>query len=377
MAADRAAVIESFGIELDFTMHTQNSGDYQIHWDEELQQMNEIGEIGGYLSMEVLWGVMLHKGEIALNCGKNALVWLYLLRKNSSRPIRKLYIPRFLCSSISEVCARYEIPYSEYRINERLEPVIEKELKEGEWLYIVNYYGQHSNEKISRWKAQYGNIIIDNAQSYFQDPLDDVDTIYTCRKYFGVPDGAFLHLAAELSAELPADSLVPSERTQSYDHMRFLAGRFERTANEFYADFRENEERLRKEPVMGMSFVTENLLHGINYSAVELQRKVNWIYLDRIYQLGTINRLQPVRPDGPFMYPLWIEGGAKVRKYLQAKKIYVPTLWPYVLENCEPDSIEYRFAADLLPLPIDQRYSDEDMAVIAEAVRDGIRKTSM
>lgn len=336
--------------------------------------MDEMREIGGYMEMEPLCGAsVLHKEEIALNSGRNALVWLYMLRKDSSKPIRKLRIPYYLCGSVASICEQYEIPYRYYNIDEHFEPIVADDLAEDEWLYIVNYYGQHSNKKISNWKLQYGNIIVDNAQSYYQEPVSNVDTIYTCRKFFGVPDGAFLHTADDLKAELAPEQLYPQERAVSYDHMRFLLGRFERTANEFYADFRENENRLSEESVMGMSSLTENLLHGIRYSEIAMKRESNWTYLDHILGIGKINRLQPTMPQGPFMYPLWISGGAKLRKFLHSRKIYVPTLWPDVLERCEPESLEYQLASDLLPLPIDQRYGMDEMKIVADAVQEGIR----
>ena len=335
--------------------------------------MDEMREIGGYMEMEPLCGAsVLHKEEIALNSGRNALVWLYMLRRDSGKPIRKLRIPYYLCGSVASVCKQYGIPYSYYNIDDHFEPIVADDLAEDEWLYIVNYYGQHSNKKISNWKLQYGNIVVDNAQSYYQEPVSNVDTIYTCRKFFGVPDGAFLHVADDLKVELQPEKLYPLEQATSYDHMRFLFGRFERTANEFYSEFRDNEERICKDPVMGMSKLTENLLRGIDYDAVREQRETNWYYMEQEFGIGKINRLHPTMPQGPFMYPLWITGGAELRKYLQARKIYVPTLWPDVLERCKPESLEYQLAADLLPLPIDQRYGMDEMKIVADAVREGI-----
>lgn len=55
--------------------------------------------------------------------------------------------------------------------------------------------------------------IIDNAQVYFDVPLEGVDTLYTCRKFLGVSDGAFLYTDTLLSKELPLD--------KSYDRMFF------------------------------------------------------------------------------------------------------------------------------------------------------------
>ena len=69
------------------------------------------------------------------------------------------------------------------------------------------------------------------------------------------------------------------------------------------------------------------------------------------------------------MYPLLINNGMRIRKQLQQMKIYIPTLWPNVLDECEPDTLEYKFAADILPIPVDQRYGVEDMEYLVEVIR--------
>lgn len=45
-----------------------------------------------------------------------------------------------------------------------------------------------------------------------------------------------------------------------------------------------------------------------------------------------------------------------------------PTYWPELLELCEMDSVEYNLARKLLPLPIDQRYGEEDMQRIIDVI---------
>ena len=72
------------------------------------------------------------------------------------------------------------------------------------------------------------------------------------------------------------------------------------------------------------------------------------------------------------MYPLFIKTGKIVRESLQAKKIYIPTLWPEVLEICNTSEIEYDMASNILPLPVDQRYSKEDMAYMVNQIRNFI-----
>lgn len=312
-------------------------------------------EIGGYIELDSCDRPMLHEGGLALNCGRNALAWLF-----RARNIKKLWIPRLICDSVPGVCDREGIPRALYGIGPDLRPAEEVALGEDEWFYFVNYYSLFGNDEIAAVAARYGGrIIVDNAQSYFQPPLPGVDTLYTCRKYFGVADGAFLYTNAPGERNgLPLD--------ESFDRMRFLLGRVERPASEFYAEYVANNARFAAEPVKRMSKVTRRLLHGIEYERVRETRERNYALLHA--RLGSINGLSLPGAPGTFMYPLLLENGAAVRKQLQVRRIYVPTLWPAVFGWCGEEAVEHQLARDILPLPIDQRYGPEDMEYLAKAV---------
>ena len=313
-------------------------------------------EIGGYIELDTYHLPMLHEGAVALNCGRNALAYVIRARK-----IRKIRIPRFLCASVQEVCEREQAAFSYYDIGTDFLPAGNTELAEDEWLYLVNFYSQLGNEQIDGYVRKYQRIIVDNAQSYFQMPLPHVDTLYTCRKYFGVADGAFLYTDAACEDALPQD--------ESFDRMHFLLGRYERTASEFYAEYAANNEFFAKEPLKRMSLLTGNLLHGIDYPQVEQRRADNYAYLNE--QLHSRNLLSP--KPGTFMYPFMIENGAKVRKELQARKIYIPTLWPDVYGITSPEDAEYRMAENILPLPVDQRYGISEMQYMVQEILDCMR----
>ena len=68
------------------------------------------------------------------------------------------------------------------------------------------------------------------------------------------------------------------------------------------------------------------------------------------------------------MYPLHVENGAELRKELQKEKIYIPTLWPAVLDICREGELEYDMAKNILPLPVDQRYTTDDMQHIVQTL---------
>ena len=308
-------------------------------------------EIGGYFGLETFHGEEYHKNLIALNTGRNALA--YLIR---ARRIQKLYIPYFLCDSVSNVCLREGCPVEYYRIGKDFTPLFDGALAEGEWLYIVNYYGQITNEQVLQMKDLWKNIIFDNVQAFFQRPVAGVDTIYSCRKFFGVPDGAYLATDAP-AAMLPQDV--------SKDRMKHVLGRFEGTASDYYRDFKGNDHGFVDLEVRSMSRLTQNLLRAVDYDAVRRRRNENFACLHRA--LGPGNRLKLSSPDGPYMYPLHCEDGIELKRKLAEKKIYVATLWPNVLEL--DGSLEKDYAANVLPLPCDQRYGEPEMILMIKELQ--------
>lgn len=68
------------------------------------------------------------------------------------------------------------------------------------------------------------------------------------------------------------------------------------------------------------------------------------------------------------MYPLLVRDGAEIRKKLQEEKIYIPTLWPNVMDSLKQGEIEYILAENILPLPCDQRYGTIEMDYLVKKI---------
>ena len=47
----------------------------------------------------------------------------------------------------------------------------------------------------------------------------------------------------------------------------------------------------------------------------------------------------------------------------------MPTLWPNVITNKLKGTLEYDMALNILPLPCDQRYNEEDMEYMIEIIK--------
>ena len=311
-------------------------------------------EIGGYIEIDEYSLPMLHEEAIMLNTARNCLA--YLIEK---KKIVSIALPKFLCDSVSQVCRERGVEIHYYSIDTNFEPV-DMDLEDGVWLYVVNYYGLIDNTNILELKRKYGNLIIDNVQAYYQKPVEGVDTIYTCRKFFGVPDGAFLYTDLNMDEEL--------EQDYSYERIRHLLGRYEKSALDFYDEYVMEEKLFSRQPIMKMSKLTYNMLHAIDYDKVKNKRIENFKCL--YSGLADINQLKFHKlMECPFAYPLFIKDGNAIRKMLQQNKIYVPTLWPDVFHVCKESDVEYQMAENILPLPIDQRYSVQDMDYVITILR--------
>ena len=311
-------------------------------------------EIGGYFGLERFNGKEYYEQAIGVNSGRNAL--LYILK---ARQYRKIYIPRFLCDSITRLCEREGVIYEEYSIDASFTPIIDNLiLQPDESIYIVNFYGQIKNEQVLRWKKQWGNIILDNVQAFFQKPIHGVDTVYSCRKFFGVPDGGYVVTEARFGEML--------EQDVSCDRMKHVLGRFEQSASLYYNAFQTNDEGFYELPLRLMSALTQNLLCGVDYEAVRQKREENYAVLASA--LDSKNRMNPVVPIGPYCYPFYTENGMILKKRLAAKGIYVATLWPNVLKY--ENTLEKELAENLLPIPCDQRYTSEDMLYIIQTIEE-------
>ena len=114
-------------------------------------------EIGGYFELEDFGGKEYYPNLYKVNLGRTALRWLL-----EGRGYTKIYLPVFLCESVTEACEQHGIRISRYQLDAELNVLLpRKKLGESECLYLVNYYGQLTDEKILAyqkiWKYHCGS----------------------------------------------------------------------------------------------------------------------------------------------------------------------------------------------------------------------------
>lgn len=313
-------------------------------------------EIGGYFELERFHGELYHKDAIALNCGRGCLSYLVALRG-----IESIWIPDWICGSVPALFRREGVKVKVYRVGRTMLPDYDFSVVDGDWMLLADYYGQLRAEDVRCATAHsHGRLIVDETQGFFRAPWHDADTLYTCRKWFGVADGGYLVTAdgMSLARELPRD--------ESHARMGFVLGRFERPAGEFFSESRENNHLLSSERVKTMSPITENILRAVDYSGVAERRRENWRILADA--LGASNALSLDQPEVPFMYPYMTEGAQDIRRRLIEDGVFVPMLWPELPEGLPEGSLARSLSESILPLPVDQRYGEEEMGFIVSCL---------
>ena len=318
-------------------------------------------EFGGYIEFEHFNGKPFHQNGMAFNSGRSCLGQLIL-----SRGISHIYIPSFLCDSIRNMCDYLGVGFSEYKIGYDLLPINDQilELKDKEYLYLVNYYGQITKNSIIEIQEKNHNIILENTHDFFENPINGIDTIFVARKYFGVADGAYLYPREKIDNA--------KERDIVHERMCYLLGRFEENATKYYDGYVSNDSFFDKNHILMMSSLSQNILNVIDYEFVRNRRTRNFAIVHE--RLKKYNRMHVHEYEGPFTYPLFIYDAQKTRRRLIDKKIYIPMLWPDVLERCAIDSIEYDLASNILPIPIDQRYIDDDMVLMCDMIEEELNR---
>lgn len=310
--------------------------------------------IGGYFSLELPFYEEYHKDALRLNTGRNCLE--YILR---ARKYNKVFIPYYTCDVILEPLMKLNIPYEYYHINVHLELPQDILLRDGEALLYTNYYGL-KQEYTEQLALRYGNqLIVDNTQAFYAKPIAEIDTFYSCRKFFGVPDGAYLYTSQQLDVDLTQD--------MSFERMDSLTKRIDISPEAGYQDFRNVSKSLIGQPIKRMSNLTQRMMNSIDYHVCAKRRKENFRFL---YQhLCKSNQLQFQLDENavPMVYP-FLNGDSSLKQKLIDKKVFLATYWPNVLIWSHKDDWDYKLAERTLFIPIDQRYGEIEMKKIVNII---------
>lgn len=318
-------------------------------------------EYGGFLPLE-------------LNPGKEYFASYedHLLRYNtvkaalhkviSDLKCKKIYIPYYYCPSTTEAIQKETIEVCFYHIDENLMPVNVPDEEES-IILVVDYFGV-CGDKVKKYaqRFQKSEIVFDFAHDFFEKPVlkEHRYNVYSAKKFFGVPDGAYLVSSVIKDVE--------TKLSRSFEYNEYLLESYEDGTNSVY-ELKKKGDLFLSEHYDYMSSLAYGLLCNVDYSRVKTIRGSNYAKLYDL--LEDINELSLPPTSTPYHYPLFIRKKGRVAKNkLIEERIYVPTLWNGNILQTTGTEFELSLMKDVVFLPLDQRYNLDDMKFIGAKVLD-------
>ncbi len=310
-------------------------------------------EIGSFIEMEFHKGKEYYhaKNVVRLNSGRAGIF-------HAARVLGcdTFYLPQYQCDTVRDFLLKKKMKFRFYSIDENFNPLIE-EIPKNTAIVIVNYYGVMSSSRMESFRKKYKNIIYDNSQAFYCKPIEGCMNVYSARKFFGVPDGAYV------VGENVEKFVDEYEQDYSSDTAGFLLKRNEYGCDEkTYEDRMINERRVDESDIKMMSVLTQKILDGTDYENVVKKRKENFKIASKLF--AEINKLNvDMYHDNdcvPMVYPLVVENDELLPELL-SKKIFQGHWWSYLLGEVDKNSFEYWLSRYIVPITIDQRYGEEEL----------------
>jgi hypothetical protein len=237
----------------------------------------------------------------------------------------------------------------------------------------VNYFGLCAKNIAKLLKViPSQRLIIDNSQALFAPHEEVLATIYSPRKFVGVPDGGLLKISPSLNFTPPA-----LEDNASIGRLKPLLIRMAYSAREGYSDFQKIPISLQDTTPLAMSRLTQRLMRSISWQQVAQRRRENFLVIAK--KLDAVNEVQWElgEQDVPMCYPLVLNRElGKIKMVFAAQNIFIPIYWQDALPRVAPDSIEARYIHQTLFLPIDQRLDSAQIEKVTSLIIELAEKAS-
>lgn len=246
---------------------------------------------------------------------------------------------------------------------------VQAEAKAGDVLLVLAAFGLPIDDATRAVIAARPDlhVIEDRAQALDAGPGSGAGwTLYSPRKLFGVADGGLLVASSSGSALPLPDAVANSAELWRAPDLRAADPGGRENALWHAA----NQTKEADMDVRGAAMTADSLalLSGTPLASLTVPRLRNWKALDE--RLGRWSAL-PAKPSAPPLgYVLDLEPGVRdhLRARLNSARVFAAVHWPELASPADQFPREHAWTRRLLTLPCDHRYTEAEMAGIADLV---------
>lgn len=358
-------------------------------------------EIGGNFYEELLISnrtLQDSKRLVFFDSGRSAIRYLLDLLQDK---IKSVMLPQYVCESvlIPFVEKQYQITY--YPIDEKLQLIrgdFEQLLQEKapQLVLVQSYFGFDTLNKertFLKELSRKGIIVVEDiTHSLLSDgwqPCADY-MIGSLRKWCAIPDGGILIKTSDEEEENELQTIQQEENIEflsvrlsaQEEKRKFMSGTEDKSSdkNTFISLFDKSESILNGQSrYYTMSKYTRERIISVDWKQIVHKRKENYCVLrDALKSISGIEMIFPYISDKivPLYFPVFVNRNKRdsVRYCMQKNNILLPVIWP--VPSCLANSLMIevkRIYDEILAIPCDQRYTEQEMRFIAENIREHMR----
>jgi len=323
-------------------------------------------------------------GCVYLSSGRDA-IW-YSIRSLGLSFSDEVMLPAYLCKEVVKPFVEAGVGIKFYKVKRTLaidlEDITTKISSKTKAILFINYFGfPQPLELIQKLRERYqGYLIEDNVQALLTQfsgyPLNGFgDIVFSSyRKFIPTPDGACLSFK-----NLRGPLLKVISKT-SFGHFKFIVLRllglllkYFNDKKSIFFDLAEKEIDVYPKPAP-ISRISSWLLKKVDFDECIVKRRKNYEFL-----LSAFKHDESVRPlytelqrgVCPLGFPMLVKNRDQMRDHLIRNRIYPPIHWELPGEIDEKEfSGEWEISRNILTIPIDQRYDEDNMKYIVSIISE-------
>lgn len=298
---------------------------------------------------------------------------------------KTVLLPAFTCSTVIDPFCKSNFEIFYYDINDdftidtdNLNYLITN--KKLDMILVHSYWGFDTCRKadaiLQQFRDNGGILIEDLTQALFSENvrLEADYYVSSLRKFFAIPNGGFVMSKNEMNIQIESDkSGIDEIAGKTYmlkkDYMDYK--------NNAKVEFKEGYKKINSimednSAIYEISHMAEHILSRLDIGYIKEQRIKNYNYLHS-YVNKNCKKLRAAMPSAgqgtvPLYFPVFVENRAYFQTYMSERDIYCPVVWPKSELIKVPFKNVDKIYKNLICIPIDQRYTKEDMMHIGDVL---------
>lgn len=297
-------------------------------------------------------------------------------------------LPAYLCRSLLQPFAEMGLRVEFYSHTPPLAPQLNPAWRD-DLVVLCDTFGAPccSDEEVRALLAAGCRVLLDASHSLFSTQRLTLShphlvTTASLRKMLPIPDGGVVYLPASMLESMehePAADFLPMLEAMilmkyTYTGTAGFLGNGGKTLLRLYQEFETGKDN-RPVVVRQMPDVSRLVLEKLDFPVVCRRRMNNLACLAELLP-AAMHLLPPDRIQSPFYFPLLCADQTErdlLLERLAKKDIFPHVHWPLPGAVGDEFAWEHELAGRVLSLPVDQRYDEGDMRLLAEQVLAGLQ----